>query len=101
MIPKVLSVRGPRSISGCTTGDYPPRHVGTRRTADGLQIAHRVNGCAIDADLEVDVRTEAVAGAARGADHLTLLNGLADAHADRRLVRVAGRDPAAVVDAGV
>src|SRR5690606_31557569 len=61
----------------------------------------RVHGTAVDADLEVQVRPGRVAGVAGVADHLALRDVLADRHADRRLVAVARRQAAAVVDAGV
>src|SRR4029450_13613124 len=47
---------------------------------------------------EVEVRPEAVAGAAPIADRLALRDDLADGDGDARLVAVGGRDPAAVVD---
>ena len=40
----------------------------------GLEVAHRVDRHAVDARLEVHVRPEAVAGAARVADDLALRN---------------------------
>ena len=39
----------------------------------GLEVAHRIDGGAVDPDLEVEVVAEAVAGAADVADHVALL----------------------------
>src|SRR5689334_13428027 len=104
MIPKVLRVRGPRWISGCIAPpiihlDPAPR--GGTRASRRLEVAHRIDGRAVDTHFEVNVRPEAVTGAAGGADHLTLPHRLAHVHADRALVPVAGRDAPAVVDARV
>ena len=86
-------------------GTLEPAHQGRRRAAGslaaGLQVAHRVDRCPVDAHLEVDMWAETVAGAVGRPDHLTLADGLTDAHTDRRLVCVAGRYAAAVLDARV
>src|SRR5919202_4575626 len=63
-----------------------------------LQIAERVDGVPVHAYLEVQVRPEAVPGAADVADHLSLRHGLPVRDGDARLVGVAGRDAATVVD---
>ena len=66
----------------------------------GLEVPERVHCMAVDPDLEVEVVAEAVAGAA----HVSQDRSLADRAAgsgEARLVRVAGGEPAAVVDAGV
>src|SRR4051794_10469736 len=63
---------------------------------DALEVAHRIGGNAVDPDLEVDVRAEAVAGAVAVADHLALGDLLAGRHREGFLVGVAGREPAAV-----
>src|SRR5436190_16195755 len=47
------------------------------------------------------VRPEAVPGAVAVADHLALADALARGHREGLLVGVTGREPAAVVDAGV
>src|SRR4051794_41340771 len=49
----------------------------------------------------MQVVAEAEAGAADAADYLALADVLADAHEDRRLVAVAGRQRCTVLDAGV
>ena len=72
-----------------------------RKAGRLLQISERVDGRAVDPDLEVEVVAEAAAGAADVADHVALRDRRADAGRVARLVRVAGREPAAVVDAGV
>src|SRR3954453_12728128 len=65
------------------------------------QVAHRVDHFTVHPHLEVQVRAEAQAGAVADADPLALAHLLADRDGDRLLVGVAGRDPAAVVDARV
>src|SRR5262245_31231382 len=65
--------------------------------AKALEVAERVDRRAVDADLEMQVRPEAVARAADVAEHLALRDGAA-ADRDARLVGVAGREPTAVVD---
>src|SRR5688500_701696 len=84
-IPKVCSVMGPRSSSGCTAPE-----------AIRLQVAHRVDRRPVDARLEVHVRAGAVARVARLGDHLALLDALALRYAERRVVGVASRQSAAV-----
>src|SRR5215207_6118624 len=64
---------------------------------DFLQVSERIHGGTVDPDLEVHVWAEAVARAAHVADHLALRDG-ATADGEARLVRVRGREPAAVVD---
>src|SRR5215211_2763769 len=79
-----------------------PRERRPRATRTLLgQVAHRVDGLAVDPHLEVKVGPEAEARAVAYPDHLPLAHVLADRDGDRRLMRVAGRDPASVVDAGV
>src|SRR4051812_29653813 len=82
-------------ISGSTA---PHRVRAPRRR---LEIAHGVDRRPVDPRLEVDVRSEAVPRAARGADDLPLGHALADGDPDARLVAVARGERAAVVDAGV
>src|SRR5436190_9503075 len=65
------------------------------------QVAHRVHGIAVHADLEVQVGAEAEPGAVAVADQLSLADLLAHGHRDGLLVSVAGGDPTPVVDAGV
>src|SRR5436190_1688154 len=65
------------------------------------QVAHRVHGIAVHADLEVQVGAEAEPGAVAVADQLSLADLLAHGHRDGLLVPVAGGDPTPVVDAGV
>src|SRR4051794_2578518 len=91
MSPKVCSVMPRMWSSGSTASHCIP----------ALEVAHRVDGHAVDARLEVDVRPEAVARAVRVADHLALRDALADRDDDPLLVPVARREPAAVADAGV
>src|SRR5690349_16570972 len=62
------------------------------------EVAERVDRGAVDAHLEVEVGAGDVAGRARLTDHSAALDLLADGHADRALVRVQRRQPAAVVD---
>src|SRR4051794_24644586 len=78
-------------ISGCTP----------QRVRRALQVPGGVDRRAVDAGLEVHVRTEAVARAAAGADDLALADALPHRHADARLVAVAGGQAAGVLDAGV
>src|SRR3954447_5035739 len=88
-IPKVWIVSGPRWISGC----MPAGNL--------LEVVQGVRYGAVDPHLEVQVVAEAEAGAADAPDHLSLAHVLADAHEDRRLVAVAGRQRGRVLDAGV
>src|SRR4051794_2471050 len=64
------------------------------------EVGHRIGDLAVDSHLEVKVRAEAEASAVADPDHLALAHVLALADGEARLVRVAGRDPAPVVDAG-
>src|SRR5690348_18492920 len=89
--PNDCSVMPKMWISGCT-----PQRV--RRT---LQVAHRVDGRAVDPRLEVHVGAEAVARAAAGADDLALADALPHGDADARLVAVARRQLPGVLDARV
>ena len=66
-----------------------------------LEVAHRVDRRPVDARLEVQVVAEAVAGAAHVADDLALLHAGAVGGGEARLVRVAARQAAGVLDAGV
>src|SRR5262249_7191764 len=63
-----------------------------------LQVAERVDRLAVETDLEMEVRTEAVAGAADVADHLALRDVCAAPDREAGLVRIGGREAAAVVD---
>src|SRR5438093_13650532 len=63
-----------------------------------LEVAQRVYWSAVDPDLEVEMRPEAVAGAADVPDRLPLRDRLPHARGDARLVGVRRREPAAVVD---
>src|SRR3712207_6568402 len=83
--PKVLTSRPRRSIS-CSTRAR-------------LQVTGRVDRRPVDAHLEVQVRTGGVARVARLADDLALADALAHGHADARLVAVARRQRAGVLDA--
>src|SRR5687767_3236513 len=85
-IPKVWSVMGPTSSSGCTAPE------GTW----ALEVAHGIDRRPVHAHLEVEVVAEAVAGAADRADHLTLAHRAA-ADAEAAEVGVAGGDGAAVL----
>src|ERR1700733_9921706 len=66
-----------------------------------LKVTHRVGDGAVYTNLEMQVRTEAVTGAAAVPDDVALRNRLAGRDRERALVGVAGGEPAAVVDAGV
>ena len=74
-----------RSGRRCGARGAPAPHC----TRGALEVAHRVDGRAVDARLEVHVRAEAVAGAARVADDLALRDALADA---RRRCSSGGRN---------
>src|SRR4026207_145789 len=63
-----------------------------------LQVAERVDRRAVDPHFEVEVRPEAVAGAADVADRLAPGGGRPPADGDARLWAVRGRAPTAVVD---
>src|SRR6266536_34514 len=63
-----------------------------------LEVAERVDGDAVDPDLEMEVRAGAEAGAADVADHLALRDVLAAGDRDARLVAVRRGEAAAVVD---
>src|SRR5918911_4396014 len=94
--PKVCRVSGPMWSSGCTPFKGTPRARGP-----GSEVAGRVHRLAVDARLEVHVGAEAVARAAAVADDLALAHARPDRRADARLVAVAGRQRARVLDAGV
>src|SRR5205814_1735013 len=66
-----------------------------------LQVTQGVDGVPVDPHLEMEVGPEAVARAADVTDHLALRHVLAGRDRVRRLVCVAGRHPAAMIDAGV
>src|SRR5438874_5807017 len=66
-----------------------------------LEVTHRIDGGAVDPDLEMEVRAEAVAGAVHEPDRLPLRHALADGDVDRLLMAITGRHSAAVVDARV
>src|SRR6185436_12840595 len=89
-----------RRVRPCAAGRVQTG-TGVADSTISLEVAHRVDGRAVDARLEVHVRAEAVARAARVADDLALRDALADRDADARLVAVTRRQPAAVADAGV
>ena len=85
--------------------ERPRRHLQTdfndRRGAipgTGLEVAERVDGRAVDPDLEVEMGPRAVPGAADVSDHLALAHLLAAGDRDRALVPVGRREVAAVVD---
>src|SRR4051812_45125823 len=71
-----------------------------RRTGD-LEVSHRIGHFAVDPDLEVKVRAEAVAGAVAVADDLALGDLLPGRDRKGLLVGVTGGETATVVDAGV
>src|SRR5262249_39119701 len=76
---------------------------GSRRSGYGafgkaLQVPERVDGRAVDPHLEVQVRAEAVPGAADVPDHVALVHVLAAGDGDRALGAICGREVAAVVD---
>ena len=75
--------RPPRARGGHR---HRPRRARAAPGDRALEVAHRVDGRAVDAHLEVQVRPGGVAGAADGADHRALRDGAA-ADVDRRLVR--------------
>src|SRR5215207_9453786 len=92
-MPNVCSSSPRTSICFSTTREGSP--------SGSAQVVERVGHRAADANLEVQVGAEGEAGVADEADDLPLHDVLADADVDRGLVRVAGGDAAAVVDAGV
>src|SRR5207248_2386553 len=78
-----------------------PAGGGLTAPLDGCsEIVERVGDRAVDADLEVQVRTEAQPGAAAVADDLALADARAQRGGEARLVRVARRHRAGVLDAG-
>src|SRR3954453_4348117 len=85
--PKVWMVRPKMWSSGCTA------------LRAYLEVVKRVHNRAIDPRLEVQVRAEAAARAARVADDLALGDVRADARPEARLVRVARRERPRVLDA--
>src|SRR5881227_4407587 len=82
----------------CVRLKRPVDTLGLIRNSLYLQVAERVDGRAVHAHLEVQVRPEAVARAADVADRLALRDGGAVRDGDRRLVRIRGGKPVAVVD---
>src|SRR4051794_11017229 len=78
----------------------PTRKDSCPASAGSLQVVHRIRDRAVDAHLEVEVVAEATAGAADVPDDLALGDRLAHRDADARLVRVARRHRARVLDAG-
>src|SRR5688572_28843101 len=89
MSPKLCSVSGPISISGCMRA----ASLAGRR----LQVPGGVDRRAVDARLEVQVVAEAMARASDVADDLALADALALRGGVARLVRVARLEPAAAV----
>src|SRR5437588_6629359 len=94
------------SVLGATLSSIPAEYGFSERTALGptglrLEVAQRVDRRPVDPHLEVQVRAEAVARAADVADQLSLCDLRARADGEGRLVGVAGRHPAAMVDTGV
>src|SRR5207248_9396231 len=71
------------------------------RSGCGLQVAQRIDGIPVDPDLEMQVWAEAVPRTADVADHLALADLRPGRDRIRRLMGIAGRHAAAVVDAGV
>src|SRR4051812_14192626 len=69
-----------------------------RSEPDFLEVAERIDRGAVDAHLEVEVRAEAVPGAADVADYLPLGDLGAVPDREARLVAVRSREAAAVVD---
>lgn len=65
------------------------------------EIAHRALRCAVDVDLEVQMRTGGVAGRTDCADGLAGGNRLTDRYVNRGLMAVSRHDAAAVIDNGV
>src|SRR4029450_9018686 len=93
--------RPPRStLFPYTTLFRSPRPAWRRLWLGWLQVAGRIGGGAVDPHLEVKVGTCAVAAVAGVADDLCLADALAHGYRDRRLMAIAGREPAAVIDAG-
>src|SRR5215213_4424170 len=89
-------------ISGPATGGAYSAPCGRSAGLWGrLQVAGRVDRRAVDARLEVQVVAEAVPGAADVADDLALGDARAVGCAVARLVGVARRQAAGVLDAGV
>src|SRR5262249_12074448 len=66
-----------------------------------LKVTHRVSDFAEYTNLEMEVGAEAIPRAAGIPDYLSLTNRLARGDGETRLVRVAGGETPAVVDAGV
>src|SRR3954447_20834707 len=85
--PKVWIVRPKKCSSGC---------ICTRAYS---QVIKRVHNRAVDARLEVQVRSEAAAGAAGVADDLALGDVRADAGGEARLVRVPREERRGVLNA--
>src|SRR5581483_12335931 len=80
-------------------GDHRPERLPARPDARScLEVAERVDGAAVDPHLEMEVRPEAVPGAADVADRLALAHVLAARDGDLRLVAVGSGEVAAVVD---
>src|SRR5215204_9339 len=77
------------------------RRLPSRRPDDLWKVPEWVRRRSVDADLEVQVVAEAASGAADVTDHLALAYRVADAGRVAGLVRVARREAAAVIDAGV
>src|SRR3954464_8584713 len=96
MSPKVLSGRPRTSISGCIRpgGCHPAPAGAYERRAEAargrrpLEVPHRVDDRAVDADLEVEVVAEAAPRASAVADDLPLRHARTHRRREARLVRV-------------
>ncbi len=69
-----------------------------KRPEERLEVEQRVDGDAVDSDLEVQVRPRRVAGRADERHGLPLRDRLPDPDEDRRCVGVGRREPVAVID---
>src|SRR5262245_14392021 len=84
------------TVPGTTFG----RHLRARPSvlSDPLEVAEGIDGRAVDAHLEMEMRAEGVPGGADLAEHFALADLLAVRDVDPLLVPVGRRDAAAVVD---
>ena len=90
--------------TAATTSTIVERARSTADTASASrawsEVAQRVHGVAVDADLEVKVAPGGLAGAADVADDLALRHDLTGRHRERRLVTVERGETTTVVDDG-
>src|SRR5439155_4662751 len=87
-----------QACAACASPARPEEIASGPESSFGSEVSQRIHGGSVDAHLEVEVRAEAMAGAADVADHLALRHMRAAADREAGLVGIRGREAVAVVD---